>query len=54
MGKILRRFVRDESGTTAIEYAVIAAGLSIVIVTVVSNPRSSERTHHGPAQEAFT
>jgi Flp pilus assembly pilin Flp len=54
MGKILRRFVRDDSGATAIEHAVIAGAISIVIVTVVSNPRSSERTHHGPAQEAFT
>jgi Flp pilus assembly pilin Flp len=54
MGKILRRFVRDDSGATAIEHAVIAGDISIVIVTVVSNPRSSERTHRGPAQEAFT
>jgi pilus assembly protein Flp/PilA len=31
----LRKFVNDESAATAIEYAVIAAGLSIVIVAAV-------------------
>ena len=34
-GKELRRFFADESGATAIEYALIAGGISIVIVTVV-------------------
>jgi pilus assembly protein Flp/PilA len=33
---LVSRFLRDESGATAIEYAVIAAGISIVIVTVVN------------------
>ncbi len=32
----ISRFVKDESGATAIEYALIAAGISIVIVAVVS------------------
>ncbi len=31
----LRRFVRDESGATAIEYAMIASGVSIVIAGTV-------------------
>lgn len=30
-----RRFIRDEAGATAIEYAMIASGVSIAIVTVV-------------------
>ena len=30
------RFMDSESGTTAIEYALIAVGLSVVIVTVVA------------------
>ena len=34
---ILGRFGRDTSGTTAIEYTLIAAGISVAIVTVVSN-----------------
>jgi pilus assembly protein Flp/PilA len=29
------RFVRDESGATAIEYGLIAAGISVAIITVV-------------------
>jgi pilus assembly protein Flp/PilA len=31
-----RRFNQDECGTTAIEYALIAAGVSIAILTAVS------------------
>jgi pilus assembly protein Flp/PilA len=31
----LMRFLRDETGATAIEYAIIAGGISIVIVTAV-------------------
>ncbi len=29
------RFFRDESGATAIEYGLIAAGISVAIITVV-------------------
>jgi pilus assembly protein Flp/PilA len=36
MQRLVSRFLGDESGATAIEYAVIAAGISIVIVTVVN------------------
>jgi pilus assembly protein Flp/PilA len=31
----IRAFVRDDNGGTAIEYALIAGGLSIVILTAV-------------------
>jgi pilus assembly protein Flp/PilA len=34
MSKIMR-FVRDESGATAIEYGLIAAGISVAIIAVV-------------------
>ena len=30
------KFLRDESGATAIEYAVIAAGISVAIISVVN------------------
>jgi pilus assembly protein Flp/PilA len=33
----LMRFLRDESGATAIEYGLIAAGISVAIITVVKN-----------------
>jgi pilus assembly protein Flp/PilA len=36
MVQLISRFLRDESGATAIEYCLIAAGLSIVIVTAVN------------------
>jgi pilus assembly protein Flp/PilA len=32
----LRRFLRDQSGATAIEYGLIAAGISVAIITVVN------------------
>lgn len=32
MKKFLAKFAKDESGATAIEYGLIAAGLSIVII----------------------
>ena len=32
MTKFLSRFMRDESGATAIEYCLIAAGIGIVII----------------------
>jgi pilus assembly protein Flp/PilA len=35
MRSLLTRFLRNEAGATAIEYAIIAGGLSIVIVVVV-------------------
>lgn len=36
MRQLLKTFFSDECGATAIEYCMIAAGLSIVIVTVVN------------------
>ncbi|HLB80773.1 MAG TPA: Flp family type IVb pilin [Dongiaceae bacterium] len=32
MTKVLRRFAKDESGATAIEYGLIAALVSVVII----------------------
>ena len=32
----MSQFVADESGATAIEYAVIAAGIAVAIVTAIS------------------
>lgn len=31
------RFLRDESGTTAIEYAIIAGGIAVAIVATVTS-----------------
>lgn len=32
---VVRRFMRDQSGATAIEYGLIAVGIAIAIITVV-------------------
>ena len=32
---LLNKFLRDESGATAIEYGLIAAGISVAIIAVV-------------------
>jgi len=42
-----RNFLRDESGATAIEYGLIAAGISVAIVAVVN-------TLGGQVQNTFT
>jgi len=34
---MLAKFFKDESGATAIEYGLIAAGISIAIVVVVTS-----------------
>ena len=36
MKNLVSRFVKDESGATAIEYGLIAAGISVVIITAVN------------------
>ena len=36
MSKFITRFVKDESGATAIEYGLIAALISVVIVTALT------------------
>ena len=36
MKKLAARFLKDESGATAIEYGLIAAGISLAIIAVVN------------------
>jgi pilus assembly protein Flp/PilA len=36
MGSLVKQFVRSESGATAIEYGLIAAGISVAIIAVVN------------------
>jgi pilus assembly protein Flp/PilA len=36
MTLLVKRFADDESGATAIEYGLIAAGISVAIITVVN------------------
>lgn len=41
MRQLISRFLNDESGATAIEYCLIAVGLSIVILTAVNSVGST-------------
>lgn len=36
MMKIFKNFLADESGATAIEYGLIAAGISLAIIAIVN------------------
>jgi pilus assembly protein Flp/PilA len=36
MESLIARFVKDESGATAIEYGLIAAGISLAIIAIVN------------------
>jgi pilus assembly protein Flp/PilA len=42
--KTLRRFLKDESGATAIECGPIAAGISLAIIPVVNGLGTSLKT----------
>ena len=44
MKTLVSRFVKDESGATAIEYGLIAAGISVVIIAVVNGIGSTLNT----------
>jgi pilus assembly protein Flp/PilA len=41
MKTLVSRFVKDQSGATAIEYGLIAAGISVAIIAVVQGLGSS-------------
>jgi pilus assembly protein Flp/PilA len=47
MLRMISGFLRDESGATAIEYCLIAVGLSIVIVTAVNGIGNALNTKFG-------
>ena len=38
MNKLVMRFLGDNSGATAIEYGLIAAGISVAIIVAVQAP----------------
>ena len=41
---LLIRFLKDDSGAIAIEYGLIAAGISLAIIAVVSNLATKLKT----------
>ena len=53
MKMLLARFAKDESGATAIEYGLIAAGISVAIITVVKGVGTSLNTTFTSVQTAL-
>ena len=47
MGRLISKFLDDDSGATAIEYCLIAAGISLVIITVVNGVGAALNTTFG-------
>jgi pilus assembly protein Flp/PilA len=44
MKNIVKKFLADESGATAIEYGLIAAGISLAIISVMNGLGTNLRT----------
>jgi pilus assembly protein Flp/PilA len=53
MKNLVLRFVKDESGATAIEYGLIAAGISVVIITAVNLVGTDLNTVFGKVSTAL-
>jgi pilus assembly protein Flp/PilA len=53
MRTLLAQFARDESGAAAIEYGLIAAGMSLAIITVISGLGSKLHTAFATLQSAL-
>ena len=47
MKTLVSRFVKDESGAMAIEYGLIAAGISVAIIAVVNGIGTKLNTSFG-------
>jgi pilus assembly protein Flp/PilA len=52
--KKFAEFVKDESGATAIEYGLIAAGISVVIIAAVQGVGSQLKTVFTSVSNALT
>jgi pilus assembly protein Flp/PilA len=53
MKNLVKRFANDESGATAIEYGLIAAGISVAIIAVVQGLGTNLKTTFGSVQTAL-
>lgn len=47
MTKLVARFIKNESGATAIEYGLIAAGIALAIITAVNTLGGTLNTKFG-------
>jgi pilus assembly protein Flp/PilA len=53
MSSVLTRFLSDESAATAIEYGLIAAGISVAIIAVVQGLGTNLNLTFGSVQTAL-
>ncbi len=53
MKNLVARFVSDESGATAIEYGLIAAGIAVVIISAVNLVGTNLSTKFGEISTAL-
>lgn len=53
MSALIKRFLKDQSGATAIEYGLIAAGISVAIIAVVQGLGSKLNTTFTSVQNAL-
>jgi pilus assembly protein Flp/PilA len=53
MTNLVKRFARDESGATAVEYGLVAAGISVAIIAVMQGLGSKLNTTFSSVQSAF-
>ena len=53
MTKLMQRFAADQSGATAIEYGLIAAGISVAIIAVVQGVGTNLKATFGSVQTAL-
>ena len=53
MINLVKPFVQDESGATAVEYGLVAAGISVAIIAVMQGLGSKLNTTFTSVQSAF-
>jgi len=53
MSKLLLRFAKNETGATAIEYGLLAAGIAVAIIAVVSGVGTNLNTTFTTVQGAL-
>ena len=53
MTNLVKRFIRDESGATAVEYGLVAAGISVAIIAVMQGLGSRLNSTFSTVHDAF-
>jgi pilus assembly protein Flp/PilA len=48
---LFRRFLKDESGLSAVEYGLLAAGIAVGLFTIISDTGSSLKDIYGSVRD---